>query len=643
MLREQKYLELLSDNYPTIQTASTEIINLTAILNLPKATEHFISDLHGEYEVFTHILKNASGSIKRKINSCFNDTITQEEKDLLATIIYYPQEKLAYLKAKNTCTDEWYKNILIRLAMVCRVATSKYTRSKVRKSLPEDFRYIIEELMYTDNFEVNKQEYFDNILDTIIQIGRADSFIIELSQLLQYLIVDKLHIIGDIFDRGSGAYLIMEDLCHFRNVDIQWGNHDIVWMAAANGHLASIANVVRNSIRYNNFSCLEEGYGNNIRPLAVFAMEQYRDDMCEHFMPKTDNDFTANKIELSNMEQAKKLHKAITIIQLKLEGQIISARPEFKMGHRLLLDKIDYADKCIEIDGKKYDLTDINLPTVDGEQLVMEQLKLSFMHSKLLQKHVNFLYKKGNMYRIYNNNLMYHGCIPMESDGSFAVFNLNGIEYSGKGLLDLCEKLCRLGGYSAGNEKEYGLDFMWYLWCGGLSPLNGKTKMTTFERAFINDKAAWEEPKDHYYKYIESRTTAEMILREFGVSARSSHIINGHVPIKIVKGESPIKAGGKLLIIDGGISKAYQKVTGISGYTLISNSYQLLLAEHQPFKSVAQVIANDDDMHSKNIIVETYPQRVTIAKTDRGVAIKQKISELKRLLQAYRTGLIKER
>ncbi len=652
MLLEQKYLELLAVNYPTIQTASTEIINLTAILNLPKGTEHFISDLHGEYDVFAHILKSASGSIKRKINSCFEDTISQEEKDLLATLIYYPQEKLADLQSKGICDDEWYKAILIKLALLCRVATSKYTRSKVRKKLPKDFRYIIEELMYTDNFEMNKHEYFDKILDTIIEIGRADNFIIELSTLLQNIIVDKLHIIGDIFDRGTGADLIMEDLCQFHDVDIQWGNHDVVWMAAANGHLASIANVVRNSIRYNNFHSLEEAYGINIRPLAVFAMEQYRDDDCEGFIAKVEDEYKTNKIDLSNFEQAKKLHKAITIIQLKLEGQIIKKRTEFKMEDRLQLGAIDYETKSIEIDGKKYEVKDVNLPTVDkndpykltdDEQMVMEQLKLSFLHSKLLKKHVNFLYQKGGIYRIYNNNLMYHGCIPMDKDGSFLSFYLDGNEYSGKSFLDLCDKICRLGAYSKGSDKEFGLDFMWYLWCGGNSPLNGKTKMTTFERAFIDDESTWNEPKDEYYKFIESRTTAEMILREFGVFARNSHIVNGHVPIKIVKGESPIKAGGKLLIIDGGISKVYQKVTGIAGYTLVSNSYQLLLSEHHPFKSVDEVIKNNDDMHSKYIPVDTYKNRMIINDTDRGVKIGKKINELKMLVQAYRTGLIKER
>ncbi len=648
---ELKYLQLLSQTYKTIGEASTEIINLTAIMNLPKGTEHFVSDVHGEYDVFTHIIKNASGSIKRKIDSCFQDDISKEEKDLLATIIYYPTEKLSELSSKGVCDEEWYRTILSRLVVVCRVVTSKYTRSKVRKALSEEFRYVIDELIYTDNFEVDKKEYFDNILDTIIEIDRADAFIKTLSHLIQDMIIDKLHIIGDIFDRGTGAHLVMEYLCSHHNVDIQWGNHDIVWMAAALGHSASIANVIRNSIRYNNFTCLEEGYGINIRPLAVFALETYRYDPCEFFAPKMEKGASYDKIERSNRETAIKVHKAITIIQLKLEGQIIKNCPEFKMEDRALLDKIDVANGTVTIEGKEHKLNDTSFPTIDfdnpykltqEEALVVEQLRLSFMHSKLLSKHVEFLFKKGGMYRIYNNNLLYHGCIPFDESGSFAVFELDGKEYSGKSYLDLCDKMCRLGGYGKGKEKEFGLDFMWFLWCGQLSPLNGKSKMTTFERAFISDKETWEEPKDWYYENIKNRTTAEMILREFGISERCSYIVNGHVPIKINKGESPIKAGGKLLIIDGGISKAYKEVTGISGYTLVSNSYQLVLSEHELFNGVETVIKNNNDMHSKNIVVEDYQKRITIASTDKGIVISKKIDDLKMLLQAYRTGLIKQ-
>ncbi len=650
--REEKYLTLLSESYPTAAAASAEIINLSAIMNLPKATEHFISDIHGEYEVFNHIMKNASGAVKRKIESCFGDTISNEEKNLLATIIYYPQEKLNYLKTKKICTDEWYHKILMQLIMVCRIVTSKYSRSKVRKALPKEFSYIIEELMYTDNFEINKHEYFDKILDSIIKTSIQDAFITGLSGLIQKLIVDKLHIIGDIFDRGWGAHLVMEDLYSHSNVDIQWGNHDVVWMAAARGHHASIANVIRNSLKYNNFNCLEEGYGINTRPLAVFAMEVYRNDPCASFRPKPDEVPLHKIIKEADMATATKVHKAITIIQLKLEGQIIKNRPEFMMENRLLLDKIDPVTGEVTIDGVTYTVNDLNFPTVDPsdpyklseeEQSVIEQLAYSFTHSKLLQKHINFLFQKGSMYLIHNNNLMYHGCIPMLEDGSFASATINGVQYSGSNYLDVCDKICRLGGFSKDvTEKTFALDFMWYLWCGYLSPLNGKTKMTNFERAFINDPESHVEPKDFYYKHIENRLTAELILREFGITARNSHIVNGHVPVMVSKGESPIKASGKLLIIDGGISKAYQKSTGISGYTLISNSYELQISEHQPFESVNKVIETDDDMHSKNITVDRYENRLFVMDTDNGTEIQKKISDLELLLQGFRSGIIKQ-
>ncbi|MEG0752957.1 MAG: fructose-1,6-bisphosphatase [Angelakisella sp.] len=652
LTQHKKYLELLSVGFPTIQTASTEIINLRAILNLPKGTEHFISDIHGEYEVFTHILKNASGSIKRKIDEFFGDSLSEDDRQLLATIIYYPEKKLADIASRGENTHKWYRDILERLVMVCRVATSKYTRSKVRKALPVDFQYIIEELMYTDNFEANKQEYFENILETIIEIDRADQFIIELSQLVQRMIIDKLHIIGDIFDRGSGAHFIMDDLCSHHNVDFQWGNHDILWMGAGCGETSCIANVIRNSIRYNNFDVLEDGYGINVRPLAVFAMEQYHNDPCTPFVPKTVDNVPVGELESNDNQLAAKMHKAICMIQFKLEGQLIKKHPEYQMENRLLLDKIDYSTGKIIIDSVSYQMNDLNFPTVNmedpyrltrEEEAVMEQLKMSFLHSEKLQKHIKFLFKKGAMYKIYNNNLMYHGCIPLEQDGSFATLTVDGVEYSGKALLDFCDKMCRRGAYSTGEEKDAGLDFMWFLWCGQLSPLNGKSKMTTFERCFIDDHSCWDEIKNWYYSYINSRITAEMILREFGVTAKCSHIVNGHVPIKILAGESPVKAGGKLLIIDGGISKAYQPITGISGYTLVSNSHQLMLSEHQPFTGVETVISDNVDMHSKNIPVEEYTQRMKISDTDEGRIISGKIEDLEMLLAAYRSGVIKQK
>lgn len=650
---QKKYLELLSGSYSNIQTASTEIINLRAILNLPKGTEHFISDLHGEYEVFTHILRNASGSIKRKIDECFGDTLPEDEKQLLATIIYYPEKKLADMAARGQNTHQWYRAVLERLVMVCRVATSKYTRSKVRKALPVDFQYIIDELMYTDNFEANKQEYFQNILETIIAIDRADQFIIELSQLVQRMIVDKLHIIGDIFDRGCGAHFIMDDLCKHHNVDFQWGNHDILWMGAGCGHASCITNVIRNSLRYNNFDVLEDGYGVNVRPLAVFAMEQYRGDPCTAFLPKlAEENAEVGALESHDSLLAAKMHKAISVIQFKLEGQLIQRHPEYCMENRLLLGKIDPVACTVMVDGVDYSLNDCNFPTVDfsgdtyrlspEEAAVMEQLQTSFLHSDKLQKHIKLLLKKGAMYQIYNDNLLYHGCIPLSEDGGFASLTVAGVEYSGKALLDYCDKVCRRGAYGMGKAKEQGLDFMWFLWCGPISPLNGKSKMATFERCFIDDESCWEETKDWYYSYINTRTTAEMILREFGVTARCSHIVNGHVPVNIIRGESPVKAGGKLLIIDGGISRAYLPVTGISGYTLVSNSHNLMLSEHQPFTGVETVIRDNQDMHSKNIIIEEYAQRVKISDTDEGKIISAKIADLEMLLQAYRKGIIKQ-
>ncbi len=652
ILEQKKYLELLAQSYPTIQEACTEIINLSAILNLPKGTEHFISDLHGEYEVFTHIVRNASGSVKRKIEMCFKDELSEEEKNLLATIIYYPRQKLAQMHAQNCCTKEWYTKILMQLVLVCRVVSSKYTRSKVRKTLPKDFLYIIDELLYTDNFEINKQEYFINIINTIIEVNRADNFIIELSILLQKMVVANLHIIGDVFDRGTGAHLIMEDLCLRNNVDFQWGNHDVIWMAAAHGHKASIANVIRGSIRYNNFKSLEDGYGINIRPLAIFAMQQYGEDSTDCFLPKEfSGDMEINGIEEQNSKLAAKVHKAISIIQFKLEGQIIKNRPEFKMEDRMLLHKINRKEGYIVLDGKKHDIADVSLPTVDEndvytltkeEEDVINQLQLSFMHSKLLHKHVKFLYQNGAIYKINNNAVLFHGCVPMTKEGEFDAFIYKGEKYAGKALLDLSDKLCRTGAHGQKEEKQFGLDYMWYLWCGPTSSLNGKAKMATFERIFIKDESTWHEPKDAYYEHILNEKYANKILSEFGINAPNAHIVNGHVPVNIKKGESPVKANGKVLIIDGGITKAYQKVTGISGYTLVSNSYQLLISEHHPFKGVKAVLENNDDMHSKNIMVQEYKKRITIADTDNGDEIKGKIEDLKLLVSAYRAGIIKQ-
>ncbi|MEA5011695.1 MAG: fructose-1,6-bisphosphatase [Angelakisella sp.] len=648
LLSNKKYLSLLALTYPTIQAASTEIINLRAILNLPKGTEHFISDIHGEYEAFAHILKNASGSVKRKINESFGDTLTTEEKKLLATIIYYPQRKLIEVKRSGLNTRFWYKEILQQLIVVCRLATSKYTRSKVRKALPKDFEYIIDELINTDNNAINRQEYFGNILDTIIEIDRADDFIIQISHLIQRMIIDKLHIIGDIYDRGPGACAIMDDLMEHHDVDFQWGNHDILWMGAANGQLCCIANVIRNCIRYGNFDTLEEDYGINVRPLAVFAMEQYANDPCTPFTPKQlDGD------DLSGHDQllAAKIHKAISVIQFKLEGQLIKKHPEYEMQSRLFLDTVDLANKKVTIDGQEYRLNDNYFPTFNprhpydltySEEMLMDKLRQSFLHNQKLQEHIKLLFEKGSMYKICNNNLMYHGCVPLNEDGSFGGLTIDKVTYTGKALLDMCDKICRQGAYGKGDVQENGLDFMWFLWCGPKSPLNGKNKMSTFERCFIDDPASWKEEKDPYYRFIDNEDTANMILKEFGVNDPSARIVNGHVPVKISKGESPIKANGKLLIIDGGLSKAYQSVTGIAGYTLVSNSHEIVLSEHQPFSGVEKIISNNSDMHSQNILIETFSERVKISHTDIGHSISTKIIDLEMLLQAYRKGIIKQ-
>ncbi|MCI8652313.1 MAG: fructose-1,6-bisphosphatase [Angelakisella sp.] len=647
-----KYLQLLAQSYPNIQAASTEIINLRAILNLPKGTEHFISDVHGEYECFTHILRNASGSIRRKIDESFGEELSPEQKNLLATLIYYPERKLAELRRARKLTPEWYRDILYQLVTVCRAATSKYTRSKVRKALPADFQYIIDELINTDERNPNRQEYFERIVDTIIEIERAEAFVIALCRLTQRMIIDKLHIIGDIFDRGSGAALILDDLCKHHNVDIQWGNHDVLWMGAAAGQLCCIANVIRNCVRYDNLDTLEESYGINVRPLAVFAMEQYGTDPCSSFFPRhmAEEGFVPNAHD--DMQIAK-IHKAITIIQLKLEGQTILAHPEYEMENRLLLDKIDLRRRTVTIDGVQYPMNDCYFPTITpetpysltfAEQELMERLQLSFLHSEKLQTHMNFLFKHGGMYKVYNGNLLYHGCIPMKPDGSFAALEVEGCSYRGKALMDFSDKLCRQGAYGKAGSKEQqdGLDFMWFLWCGPKSPLNGKNKMTTFERYFIDDKATWTETKDIYYQLSDDPEAAKRILAEFGITIDRARIINGHVPVKIRKGESPVKAGGKVLIIDGGISKAYQAVTGIAGYTLVSNSHQLFLSEHHPFSGIDSIINQNSDMHSNMVPVDTYPERIKICDTDEGKIIQGKIDDLLLLLQAYRQGVVNQ-
>jgi fructose-1,6-bisphosphatase-3 len=645
-----RYIKLLASKHPTIPDACTEIINLEAILNLPKGTEHFLTDVHGEYESFNHVLRNASGVVKRKINDIFGASLRDIEKKELATIIYYPEQKLDIALKQEVDIEDWYKTTLHKLINICRTMSSKYTRSKVRKALPPDFSYIIEELLHEQQSTFDKQEYYNGIIQTIIKIGRAKEFIVAISNLIQRLTIDRLHVLGDIYDRGPGAHIILDTLMHYHSVDIQWGNHDILWMGAAAGSESCIANVLRISTRYANLDTIEEGYGINLLPLATFALDFYNGDPCESFKPKVLPENNYREKDLNLMSQ---MHKAISIIQFKLEGTIIKRRPHYEMESRLLLDKINYEKGTVNIDGKDYTLNDTNFPTIDPkdpyrlteeERELIDKLKYSFSNSEKLQDHIRFLYSKGSMYLKYNSNLLYHGCIALNPDGSFKKIKINGTTYSGKSYVDKTERVAREAyfGKTDSESKLYALDSVWYLWCGCNSPLFGKDKMTTFERYFINDKSTHTEVKNPYYKYRDDETMCNNILVEFGLDPTSSHIINGHVPVKTTQGESPIKANGKLLVIDGGFSKAYQPQTGIAGYTLIYNSYGLLLASHAPFESTQKAIDEGKDIFSSTIVLEKSTNRKRVIDTDIGVEIKEQIKDLQLLLTAYRKGLIKE-
>lgn len=646
---ELRYLKLLSNTFPTISDACTEIINLQAILNLPKGTEHFLTDVHGEYEAFNHVLKNASGVIKRKVNDILGNVLKESEKKDLCTLIYYPEQKLELVLREEEELDDWFRITLCRLIEICKTVSSKYTRSKVRKTLPKDFAYIIEELLNEQENRPNKQDYFNGILDTIISIGSAKDFIIAICNVIQRLTVDRLHIVGDIYDRGPGAHIIMESLTKYKSLDIQWGNHDILWMGAAAGCESSIANVIRISTRYANLETLEDGYGINLLPLATFAMDVYKNDPCKSFKPKiTDENYKEKDLKL--MAQ---MHKAISIIQFKLEGEIIKRRPSFNMEHRLLLDKINFEKGTITIDGKEYALNDTNFPTVDPknpyklspeEKELVKRLKSSFLSSEKLQKHTRYLFSKGSLYLTCNSNLLYHACIPLNKKGQFRVCKIAGKEYYGKAYLDMADRMAREGYFSKGNNEKdlYALDYLWYLWCGEDSPLFGKSKMATFERYFIDDKSTHKEPKDPYFQFRDKEETCIMILKEFGLTSNESHIINGHVPVKVVQGESPIKANGKLLVIDGGFSKAYQRETGLAGYTLIFNSYGLQLVSHEPFESTQKAIEEGKDILSSSRILETTKNRKRVRDTDIGKELITQINDLEKLLTAYRKGLIKE-
>ena len=646
-----KYLQSLATQYPNIARASTEIINLQALLNLPKETEHFVSDIHGEYEQFLHILRNGSGAIRNKIEDVFGNTLCARDKKSLATLIYYPEEKIERMKQELSEEDllDWYKVSLHRLIAVCKECSAKYTRSKLRKSLPEDFAYILEELLSENNRVVQKEEYYNEIFDTIIRINRAREFIVAISQVIQTLTVTRLHVIGDVFDRGPGPHIIMDHLMKHCTVDFQWGNHDVVWMGAASGHEACIANVIRLSARYNNLDVLEDGYGINLVPLASFAMETYANDPCECFSVHAEDHHHPREIEL-NM----KMHKAIAIIQFKLEGQVIKRRPEFNMEKRMLLDKIDYENGTICIDGKTYELLDKSFPTIDpkdpfklspGEESLMNRLRMNFRNCDKLQEHIRFMFNKGSLYLRCNSNLLYHGCVPLDENGNFRKVKIGKKEYAGKELYDVLEYYARKGYYEQQDnreEHEYGKDIMWYIWSNENSPVYGKEKMATFERYFIADKEVQEEKKDYYYQLIDREDVANRILEEFGMDPEKSHIINGHMPVKTVKGESPVKCGGKVMIIDGGFSKAYRGQTGIAGYTLIYNSRGLRLVSHETFTSTEDMIEKEKDVFSDTVIMEFSKHREQVADTENGKQIREKIKDLEELLHAYRSGRILE-
>ncbi len=649
---ELRYLRLLAKEYPTIDAACTEVINLQAILNLPKGTEHFLSDIHGENEAFSHVLKNASGVIRRKITDLYGKSL--EEKDIrsLATLIYYPEQKLELFRAKEKNLKDWYRITLYRLVEICKYTSSKYTRSKVRKMLPKEFAYIIEELLHEQPDKVDKEEYYTEIIKTIIQIDKADDFIIAMSKLIQKLAIDRLHIIGDIFDRGPGADEVMETLYHYHSVDVQWGNHDILWMGAALGHEVCIATVIRNSARYANLSTLEDGYGINLLPLATFAIEFYGSDECYDFRPKLVNGIMIGENEIPLMAR---MHKAIAMIQFKLEGLAIKKHPSFHMNDRLLLEEIKYADNIINMNGYIYPLKTGHFPTIHPEnpyELIpeelelLEKLKYSFLNSEKLQKHVSFLYTNGGMYLKFNSNLLYHGCIPLNKDGSFAklLFEDEGIEYCGKALLERFDRLVREAYLSKEDtdSKAFAMDMMWYLWTGPLSPLYGKEKMSTFEKYFIEDAELHKEEKNPYFELINDKTVCNMIFEEFGLDPKTSHIINGHVPVIEKQGESPIKANGKLLVIDGGFSRAYQGKTGIAGYTLINNSYGLSIVSHSPFETAQKAIEEEKDIISTNLVLENEVIRKYVGDTDIGKELKSSIKDLENLIAAYRKGLIKE-
>ena len=648
------YLQMLSRQYPTVQAASTEIINLQTILNLPKGTEHFISDVHGEYEAFLHILNSASGAVREKVDELFSTSVSKADRDQLSTLIYYPNEKMEEISRKMDSEEleEWYRITLHRLIDICRLVTSKYTRSKVRKALPKEYAYIIDELLNTNYEFHNKREYYENIISTIIDIDQSKDFIVAVCELIKHMVVDRLHIVGDLFDRGPRADIILDALMDYHTVDIQWGNHDVLWMGAATGSRTLVATVLSNSIHYNNLEVIETGYGISLRPLALFANEVYRNCDCSCFEAKFAGD-DANNYTEKDKALAARMHKAITIILFKLEGQKIMRNPGFGMEDRLLLDKINYEKQSVVVRGVEYALSDTDFPTVDRsdpyrlsaeEEEVINQLTASFEHSEKLQKHIRFLYSKGGLYKVFNGNALFHGCIPMTEEGELMKFYLNGQELSGRTLMDYAEAVARQGYYAkpGSPERTAGQDFLWFLWCGRNSPTFGRDRMTTFERRLIKDETSWAEPKNAYYTHYNDPAVCDMLLAEFGLVGSSCHIINGHVPVKSKKGESPIKGGGKLIVIDGGFCRAYQPTTGIAGYTLIYNSNCYRLVSHEPFAGKQAALRKNRDITSTEVVFERMDKRVKIAETDIGSELQRQVDDLKALLRAYKRGTVKE-
>ena len=649
---EVHYLKLLAKQYPTVQAASTEIINLRSILNLPMGTEHFISDIHGEYEAFQHILNSCSGYIKEKLDELFSTTMSRHDRDEMATLIYYPEEKLALVNQHEPDMDEWYCITLHRLVELCRWVASIYTRSRVRKSLTGGYETIIDELLQIRQEEPDKRVYYEDLIDSIIETGQAAGVIKSISEAIKHLAVDRLHIVGDIFDRGPRADVVMDELLKHHSVDVQWGNHDVLWMGAASGSRTLVATVLSNSIHYNNLDVIETGYGISLRPLSIFANEVYKDCDTHRFKVKLTGSDADQYTEKDKLLSAR-MHKAITVILFKLEGQKLIRRPEFGMQDRLLLDKIDYERKSITIDGVEHPLEDCDFPTVDPvdpyklteeEENVIKQLTSSFRHSEKLQRHVRFLYSKGGLYKIYNGNLLFHGCIPMTADGKLQTFTIGGKERSGREFLDYADTAARKAYYAkvGSEERQFGMDFLWWLWAGRNSPIFGRDRMTTFERRLIKDESVWTEAKNPYYTLYNDPDVCEMLLQEFGLGGAHSHIINGHVPVKARKGESPIKGGGRLLVIDGGFCKAYQPTSGIAGYTLICNSRCSRMVSHQPFAGRYAAIHQNHDIANDTHVFEINEKRVKVSMTDQGRELQLQVDDLRRLLDAYRCGLVKE-